>query len=146
MNGYRTEGAAPQRLRRLVDTRPVICAAIAAALLIGCGDDPSGPFSDDPNTNSAGVGWKGTVVGGACAVHADCAGGSICLRGGDFPGGTCSVSCRDDGDCPTGSACVDKDGGVCLMTCTVSRDCRAGYQCDGKDRRTKGKVFVCIED
>jgi hypothetical protein len=57
------------------------------------------------------------------------------------------VDCRDDYDCPEGTACVDKSGGVCLLRCDVHRDCRPGYSCDDKSRKgAGGKVFVCIDD
>ena len=93
------------------------------------------------------VGVTGEVVGGACVLHQDCAPGSTCLTGGDFPGGTCSVPCDSDLDCPVSSVCIKKDGGYCLLTCDSHLDCRAGYICDVRDREGGGgKALVCIKD
>lgn len=110
---------------------------IVAALVFGfslsvaCGDD--------------GVGHGGDVVGGECRDDFDCA--ERCLSGDDFPRGTCSVSCRDDRDCPGGTYCVDEAGGTCLLACGAHADCRPGYVCDDTDRRGGGgDVFVCKDD
>lgn len=107
----------------------------AVLLLTGCGDD------------TPAVGVTGVVVGGACALHQDCAAGSVCLAGGDFPDGTCSVPCNSDGDCPGGTACVDKDGDYCLLACQYSTDCRPGYTCKARDRvGISGQALVCLKD
>lgn len=85
-------------------------------------------------------------VGVSCALNADCPGGR-CLTGGRYPGGTCSFSCDSDQDCPSYSACIDREGGVCLPMCESSRDCRGGYNCDDQDNRGRsGKTYVCIND
>jgi hypothetical protein len=87
----------------------------------------------------------GALVGGACVDSRDCEG--VCLRGGRFPEGTCSVECRDDEDCPLGTACIDREGGVCLLLCDRHGDCRGGYSCDDQDRRGRGgQEYVCIND
>lgn len=109
------------------------CAAMVFAFAGGCGDD------------GGGVGNGGGLVGGACRDDRDCA--ERCLRGGDFPGGTCSVWCGSDRDCPPGTYCIDKEGGVCLLDCRDSRDCRGGYECSSEGRRGgPGSVPVCIDD
>jgi hypothetical protein len=101
--------------------------------LIGCG--------------GGGVGNDGDVVGGPCSSNADCARGSECATGGDFPGGTCTVRCVDDRDCPGGTACIDESGGICLLLCDFDTDCRIGYECDDQSRRGhSGSATVCIDD
>jgi hypothetical protein len=92
-----------------------------------------------------GVGNDGTLVGGPCATDRDCA--ELCARGGDFPGGTCTVPCLDDRDCPSDTACIDKEGGICLLLCHFDTDCRPGYECEDESRRgASGKATVCIDD
>jgi hypothetical protein len=90
------------------------------------------------------VGNEGSLVGGSCDGDGDCQ--EECLKGGDFPRGTCSVSCRDDADCPAETDCVDKSGGVCLLSCTSRSDCREGYTCKGeKNKGEGGESLVCID-
>lgn len=89
-----------------------------------------------------GVGNGGDLVGGSCDSSDDCV--ERCERGEDFPGGTCTVSCLDDGDCPGGTLCVDEEGGICLLRCDLTSECRLGYICDTQDRRgAPGEVLVC---
>lgn len=93
-----------------------------------------------------GVGNSGDVVGGPCSQDAQCAPGSRCVTGGDFPDGTCTVVCADDRDCPGGTACIDEEGGVCLLLCDFDTDCRHGYECDDQSRRGhSGSATVCID-
>lgn len=102
-----------------------ICVLGAAA----CGDEE--------------VGNEGVVVGGSCAGNGDCE--FRCETGGDFPLGTCTRPCLIDDDCPSGSACIDKDGGMCLLSCSVPTDCRPGYNCEGKTNNGHGgDSLVCI--
>jgi len=92
-----------------------------------------------------GVGPDSALVGASCRDHGDCE--ERCVRGGDFPGGTCTVDCRDDRDCPDGSWCIDKAGGVCLPACDYDEDCRGGYDCESKRREGHGgHRHVCIGD
>jgi len=108
---------------------------LLGAVLAGCDGD-------------GGVGVGGTLVGGPCAYHQDCAAGSTCLLDGDFPGGTCSVPCSAAyPDCPEGSSCVKAEGGHCLLACARPPDCRPGYTCKGKQPIVGGgEVLVCIRD
>ena len=109
-----------------------LVSLVLVCLMPGCGDD--------------GVGASGSVVGGPCASTDACAAGSFCVTGGDFPDGTCTVSCRSDPECPEGTACVDKQGGVCLLACLYPQDCRAGYTCKGEDRAFGGgDALVCSD-
>ncbi len=110
-------------------------SAAFLVLALGCGDDVPG------------VGNWGVLVGGPCSnATAHCADVSNCLTGGDFPEGTCSVPCHTDADCPTGTACTDKEGGHCLVACDLTSQCRDRYKCKGVKRRDKsGEVLVCIK-
>ena len=74
-----------------------------------------------------------------------------CLRGDRFPDGLCSRSCDDDGDCPSGAACVDLEGGVCLFACKDGqRSCEflgPTWQCRAEAERggdAGAEVEVCI--
>ncbi len=92
-----------------------------------------------------GVSNSGDLVGGACFDHRDCVG--LCLRGKDFPGGTCSVECDFDGDCPDGTFCIERQGGVCLLACEHDGHCRRDYECETRKRRGHpGDAAVCIND
>jgi hypothetical protein len=109
---------------------PVLLASVL--LVTACGGDS--------------VGNDGSLVGGACRDSEDCASDSFCVRGGDFPGGTCTLECRDDRDCPAGTACIDKEGGICLLLCDFDTDCRRDYDCKAQDRRGhSGDASVCID-
>lgn len=90
------------------------------------------------------VGNDGGLVGGSCRDSGDCA--ERCVRGDEFPGGTCTVECRDDFDCPEGTWCIDEKGGVCLLGCDVDDDCRGGYECRDRNREGHGgRMEVCID-
>ena len=74
----------------------------------------------------------GGEVGDVCETDGDCDGGSICLLGGNYPGGYCSRSCANDGtaDCVFPGVCVNSPNGpVCAKRCDDQGDCRAGYSC-----------------
>ena len=103
--------------------------ALAMVAALGCGD--------------GGVGRSGDVVGGPCEVDG-CAGGSMCLVNTMFPGGTCTVACETQADCPGGSTCVQEGGGTCLLACDGAEDCRDGYGCNEKSTLPAGSAFVCI--
>lgn len=103
----------------------------AALLLCACGD---------------GVGPDGDVVGGPCSSDDDCDSDSVCAKSGDLPGGTCTVECEKESDCPDGSRCVDKDMGMCLLECESKDDCRSNYGCEEKSLKADGgKALVCID-
>jgi hypothetical protein len=107
---------------------------LAALPLAACGDD-----------DNFGVGPFSPLVGGPCTDDLDCVSGAFCLRGGDFPQGTCTVACRSHADCPLGAACIDEEHGVCLPECIAELDCRGGYDCKERDdRNDPGKSRVCI--
>jgi hypothetical protein len=113
-------------------TRRIAVLLLACAgLLAGCGDDD--------------VGLDGERVGGACRDERDCE--FRCQEGGDFPGGTCTLPCDIDENCPFGTYCVDKEGGLCLLGCENPGDCRDGYTCKGVNNRGHdGESLVCIHD
>jgi hypothetical protein len=70
-----------------------------------------------------------------------------CLTGGAYPGGFCSLSCDDDGACPSDARCVADDGGVCLFACDADADCTflgEGWRCAARDVQGGGaQVMVC---
>jgi len=92
-----------------------------------------------------GVGPTEITVGAPCAIDADCV--DHCERSDHYPGGMCTLRCRDDLDCPLGTNCIDDSGGICAISCADSLVCRdfgPGYACDDRDRHNgKDKVFVC---
>ena len=87
------------------------------------------------------------AVGAACNGDRDCQ--DRCLT--DWPGGFCTLNCRDDRDCPTDAVCTDTRGGVCLMLCDSSRECRDllddnDYECDDRRNVRGGRDDVCVPD
>ena len=109
----------------------LVLAALALGLSIaGCGN--------------GGVGRDGDVVGGPCSASGGCAGGSECLTSSMYPGGTCSVSCVTQSDCPGSSVCVTEGGGQCVLPCSSASDCRTGYGCTDRSTAGGGHAFVCI--
>jgi hypothetical protein len=95
---------------------------VGGLVLAACGGDES------LSTNT-GIGKDGPVVGGPCKTTRDCADGSKCTSGTQFPDGMCTVDCLTDLDCPEGSYCIGESGGVCHSECAVAGDCRNGYSC-----------------
>jgi hypothetical protein len=85
------------------------------------------------------------MIGARCDDSDEC--DERCLTpDDDYPGGLCTLSCDDDGDCPDGSACVEDDGGVCLFTCRSEAGCSflgAGWSCAEREGRPEGTVMVC---
>lgn len=89
----------------------------------------------------------GDAIGAPCDHDGHCPPGGTCLTGGKYPGGTCSVSCNSHNQCPSYTACIDRNGGVCLPLCEHKSECRNGYKCDSQDNRSgSGKSSVCIND
>lgn len=86
-------------------------------------------------------------VGAACRDDFDCR--DECLE--DWPGGFCTLSCRDDRDCPPTSVCTDTRGGVCLLLCDGDRDCANmlddnDYECRSRRNIDRGNDDVCVPD
>jgi hypothetical protein len=111
----------------------VLLTAALSALMAASGCDDDEPL----------VGANSALVGGPCAGDLDCV--ERCVEGGEFPYGTCTLSCSSDYNCPAYTYCIDKKGGVCLPACYANYDCRLEYRC----RKTKregagGEVYVCI--
>lgn len=92
------------------------------------------------------VGPDGAVIGGPCVDDLDCAAGSFCLTARDYPGGTCTTNCDDDGECRGDSACIESRAGVCLLRCDEDLDCgRGGYVCRSRTSRgVAGQSMVCV--
>jgi hypothetical protein len=104
-----------------------------AFLVLLVGACHSGPGVDD-------------LVGATCVSDTDCR--DRCFTDGNdhFPGGFCSLPCESDFDCPVDTACVTTAGGVCMFGCDRIH-CSAlgpGWTCKDVDRKTGGKVQVCI--
>jgi hypothetical protein len=91
------------------------------------------------------VGPDGLLIGGPCEDDTFCVTGAYCLTGRDFPNGTCTTVCDDDGDCRGDSACIERGAGVCLLRCEEDADCgREGYVCRELTQRGEtGSTRVC---
>lgn len=125
--------------------------------------DPSdgGPFvGDDGGTG------LGSYIGGPCATPFDCDyDGAICVTGGGFSGGTCTLPC--DLYCPDREGqpitfCVDDSelppeaqglgDGACLQRCDFGvyegTGCRQGYACVERHRANDADTahFVCLPE
>jgi len=101
---------------------------VASLLLAGCHDNT---VSDE--------------VGSGCRDGRDCV--DVCERGGEFPGGFCTLSCLDDRDCTADSICADVDGGICLFECVTDGDCDllgASYVCKERKDTADRQIFVCL--
>jgi hypothetical protein len=107
----------------------MLWVGVVAAAFFACGD--------------GGVGKTGDVVGGPCTADS-CAGGSTCLIDTMHPGGTCTIACTSQADCPDGTVCVQESGGTCLLACSTASDCRDGYGCNVKSTLPAGSDQVCI--
>lgn len=86
-------------------------------------------------------------VGATCIDDRDCL--ERCEVGNDFPGGFCTVTCRDDADCPFDTICSGIRGNICLYDCAIDRDCDflgRSYVCDPVPDFAGRSVNVCIGD
>jgi hypothetical protein len=73
------------------------------------------------------------AVGARCNAKAEC--DERCQPPSDeFPGGFCTLSCLDDGDCPDGTRCADVAGGICLFPCELDDECLF-----------LGEIWICDE-
>lgn len=88
------------------------------------------------------------VVGSACNVDGDCAGGrcglSEPITSTPFPGGYCTGDCLEDADCGARGYCVPgflgAAVGSCSLRCSNDADCgRDDYRC-----RTASGVSYCV--
>lgn len=85
-------------------------------------------------------------VGARCDDSSECDDRCL-LPADDWPGGFCTLSCDDDNDCPSETACVEDEGGVCLFACDTVPDCGflgGGWTCQARPTRSGGSVMVCI--
>ena len=115
-----------------MNTRWAFPVLVFAAAIGACGDD------DDEFAGAR-------TVGAACISDSQCA--FRCARGSHYPGGMCTVPCRDDFDCPSGTACVDDEGGICAFVCDFDDRCATfgpEYRCDSTSRHgSGGDIRVC---
>lgn len=87
------------------------------------------------------------VVGATCIDDRDCA--ELCERGGEFPGGFCTLSCRDDLDCPSDTLCAGVRGNICMYQCEIDIDCDflgRNYFCVDEPDFAGRLVGVCMGD
>lgn len=87
------------------------------------------------------------AVGAACGDDFDCQ--DRCLR--DWPGGFCTLSCRDNRDCPRDAVCVESRGDVCMLLCGNSGECKDwlgdnDYACHGRRDVHDERWDVCVPD
>jgi hypothetical protein len=103
---------------------------IIAIAIAGCGS------SIGPGSNQ---------VGGSCQNDSQCE--HRCVVSGHFPNGLCTLSCTNDAQCPSGTACVTDSGGICEVQCgAVNGNCTVfgpSYACDERDRVTGVGAAVC---
>jgi hypothetical protein len=121
----------------------------AAAIAVWIGAVWIGASSCDHHHDDFGdVGPGSSLVGGSCTDSGDCQ--DRCVRGGEWPGGMCTLSCRDDFDCPEGTACIEDEGGICALGCGSNPDCDMlgkGWACRSRNREGhSGVVSVCRGD
>lgn len=89
-------------------------------------------------------------LGATCTSPDECNG--PCLRDdAGWPGGLCTLSCVDEGDCPEGASCVDEAGGVCLYRCDDEPDCTfldtshgVAWVCGDRMTPARSTVKVCV--
>ncbi len=86
-------------------------------------------------------------VGAPCLDDFDCR--DRCLE--DWPGGFCTLDCRDNGDCPPDAVCIDSNGGVCMLLCDSSSECKDylgdnDYRCNDRRDRDRDRWDVCVPD
>lgn len=84
-------------------------------------------------------------VGGACDDNFDCH--DRCID--EWPGGFCTLECRDNRDCPSDSVCVDSKGGVCMLLCKSSSECKdwlgdSDYSCHVREDVHEDDWDVCV--
>lgn len=99
---------------------PTALAALLLGITIGvaCGPPPGASCRYNPLCGSGGI-------GATCNSNNDCADGHCCDKK-DCDGGSCSLPCGKDRDCPGGLSC---HGGWCYFNCFVDGDCAAGQRC-----------------
>lgn len=118
--------------------RPILLVILLSAC--GNGGEPGGPGDHEP-------GGVDSVIGATCFDDRDCF--SRCARGGDFPGGFCTLSCRDDLDCTSDTICTDTQDGICLFPCVGHAECGflgPAYFCREKSDRFDRRIYVCMSD
>jgi len=115
------------------------------------GDDEGGGGAPDASDGSGGsqapmdssTGLGDNVAGKPCTSDNDCPGGTCAAQiagamigqTSPAPGGYCTATCLNNGDCGAGAICTalipDVVEGSCLATCTAATDCRDEYICTG---------------
>ncbi|HEV8323890.1 MAG TPA: hypothetical protein VG389_19895 [Myxococcota bacterium] len=119
------------RVRAAATRAAALLALAAATLAAGCSH-----------------GQPDRLVGESCATNDDCR--DMCATGADFPGGFCTTTCFDDGDCPGGTVCADVQGGICLFPCDgeatdyCSDLIDVDYRCRDRNTPDGRVILVCM--
>jgi len=121
---------------------PKTCAELGAtcgSVSNGCGGtlNCGGCAGSATCQNSQCVAGLNSPIGGPCASNNDCAGDTVCMNNGDFPGGFCTQACQNDFGCESGTHCMGMAGygqKFCAPNCQANNDCRqGGYACHDAD-------------
>ena len=91
---------------------------LGAALGVACGPPPGASCQFNPLCGTGGL-------GASCNNNADCRDGHCCEKN-ECDGGTCSLPCDKDKDCPGGLSCHSN---WCYFNCVGDGDCAAGQRC-----------------
>ena len=103
--------------------RTIALWLVASLCLLGCDDD-----DEDHCRYNQGTDQCFGSLGGTCDRDRDCWQGECCTSK-DCGGGMCTLSCRDDLDCPFGMACHDD---LCFYACESDADCAYRWSCEHK--------------
>jgi hypothetical protein len=101
----------------------LVALLLAALSLPACDDDDDYPYYDECRFEP---GLCAGGLGGLCGGNQDCAVGFCCRNPKECGGGMCTLSCRNDLDCPVEMAC---EHGMCFYSCRSDLDCAAGQHC-----------------
>ena len=100
----------------------LFCALIAAATP-ACGDDDYPYYYEDCRYDP---GLCAGGLGALCGANVDCAVGTCCREPKECGGGMCTLTCRNDAQCPIDMAC---EHGKCFFSCNSDLDCARGQHC-----------------
>jgi hypothetical protein len=126
---------------RLSTVRTLPMVGLVALAMQGCGDDDGPGYGPGYGTQADEFG-----VGAQCSSSEQCAQieGLVqsCLS---FKGGYCGIrDCRDDLDCPAGSACVLHDDGetYCFRICRDKGECNVNRTLENEANCSSSIDFV----
>ncbi len=110
----------PRRAPRLAVPAALISLLLGGVLGVACGGPPPPGASCrlNPLCGSGGL-------GASCDRNSDCFDGHCCEKD-ECDGGSCSLPCNKDKNCPNGLSC---HGGWCYFDCIGDADCANGQRC-----------------